>query len=907
MCKRIRSILLAVIILLNVLAVFPAPVSAVEDMVISDLGLEMIKKFEGFIKLPKEDNKQISVGYGTACTEEEARMYEAQGGITEEQATEKLLQFVASKASYVNAFAKKLNITFTQNEFDALVSLTYNIGQSWTTNTQASMYQALAQGDRGAAIAYAFVVYSHSGTTTSQGHIQRRLLELQMFIDGVYDLNKGWPVDHRYVLLDANGGFNRYNPYGFSVSHPTSIEYLEMTPPEGVDEEGNKIVYEFAGWFTQPIGGDQVTVLDETIEHGMILYAHWEDPFTGETVNLEPGEIVDINVKATVNGYMMEGPCRYYNRVRMFRTDELLHIDRIVTGKDQAVYGRTPEGWVKLSDTNYGTIATPPEQPKPGTWATITATSVRVRTAPHLIDTDTGSRLPNGTVVEIVEIQMEGDARKWGKMTNGYWICLEENGSPYASVEVIEEQPETPPTSNAPDISGAITITQVSLNKMPTYLVYGLNGPRRIVNVLGGQLRITYSNGKSYLIELTRAMTSGFDNTKLGTNVITVRVGDATTTFQIQIEEIRLSAISMATQPETTLYLKGNAQLDLTGATLRLEYNLGSTEIIPITSDMVTGFDPHTAGTQELTVTYENLTTGFTVNVVDNDLKSISIHRLPEQLEYQLEREELNLTGAVLSAVYGYEGEKLIPITSEMVSGFDKNVAGTQVITVRFGGLTTSFTVDVVDDRIQGISIHTLPTKLQYLQGTETLDLTGAILAVEYGAGGTSYIPITSDMVTGFDNLTGGEKTLTVSYGGLTTTFAVQIKLHVVEFVNDNGDVISRQEYALGETVIVPQDPSKAADRQGEYAFTGWDKEITICTGSTTYTAQYRLSFQRGDVNHDGDVTDADGIYLLWHIFFPEDYPVYVENDFNGDGVVTDDDGIYLLWHIFFPEDYPLH
>jgi hypothetical protein len=162
-------------------------------------------------------------------------------------------------------------------------------------------------------------------------------------------------------------------------------------------------------------------------------------------------------------------------------------------------------------------------------------------------------------------------------------------------------------------------------------------------------------------------------------------------------------------------------------------------------------------------------------------------------------------------------------------------------------------------------------------------------------------------MVTGFDNLTGGKKTITVTYGGLTTTFQVEVKLHIVEFVNYDGTVIFRGEYCLGDAVTAPADPSKPADSVGEYAFTGWDKEVAPCNGSATYTAQYQLSFYRGDVNHDGKVTEDDGIYLLWHIFFPEDYPVYVQNDLNGDGVVTEDDGIYLLWYVFFPEDYPLH
>lgn len=61
-----------------------------------------------------------------------------------------------------------------------------------------------------------------------------------------------------------------------------------------------------------------------------------------------------------------------------------------------------------------------------------------------------------------------------------------------------------------------------------------------------------------------------------------------------------------------------------------------------------------------------------------------------------------------------------------------------------------------------------------------------------------------------------------------------------------------------------------------------------------------------GDMNGDGEVTDADAIYLLWHTFYPEDFPVTGNVDVNGDGEVTDADAIYLLWHTFYPEDFPL-
>lgn len=61
-----------------------------------------------------------------------------------------------------------------------------------------------------------------------------------------------------------------------------------------------------------------------------------------------------------------------------------------------------------------------------------------------------------------------------------------------------------------------------------------------------------------------------------------------------------------------------------------------------------------------------------------------------------------------------------------------------------------------------------------------------------------------------------------------------------------------------------------------------------------------------GDMNGDGVVTDADAIHLLYHTFFPDEYPLNQSGDMNQDGSVTDADAIHLLYHTFFPDEYPL-
>ena len=61
-----------------------------------------------------------------------------------------------------------------------------------------------------------------------------------------------------------------------------------------------------------------------------------------------------------------------------------------------------------------------------------------------------------------------------------------------------------------------------------------------------------------------------------------------------------------------------------------------------------------------------------------------------------------------------------------------------------------------------------------------------------------------------------------------------------------------------------------------------------------------------GDLDENLTVDKEDVMQLLWHVSFPELYPVDTVTDFTGDGITDKEDVMHLLWHVSFPDLYPL-
>ncbi|MBQ4562322.1 MAG: S-layer homology domain-containing protein [Clostridia bacterium] len=145
-------------------------------------GLAMIKSLEGYYKFKYWDYSQWSIGYGTRCEE-----HEYPNGITEPEASALLVKVLANYEAYVDSFLGVNGIEVSQQQYDALVSFTYNLGNVWVSSSDFKLRTILLNGIVGYSeqeIRDAFGQFVYAGGQVVNGLIYRRKVEADMFMKG---------------------------------------------------------------------------------------------------------------------------------------------------------------------------------------------------------------------------------------------------------------------------------------------------------------------------------------------------------------------------------------------------------------------------------------------------------------------------------------------------------------------------------------------------------------------------------------------------------------------------------------------------------------------------------------------------------------------------------------------------
>lgn len=242
--------------------------------------IDVIKDFEGFRSKAYWDNSQWTVGYGTRASGPDVTVTRAEA--------EKLLRNALTNTyePVVNDFCKKNGKQPTQQQFDAMLDLTYNAGGSWTTGT--SVPDVVLNSVTALELVRGFGAWSRSGGSVSYVHTTRRVREALIYLYGEYYLaygNQDCKSDievvsnddlphFKVVIFKTNSGKLSNGKTDYAAYYPVGEYY-------GSFIDATRSGYTLVGWKVTKRSNDSVSDGQrisswDRVEENLELTAIWE-------------------------------------------------------------------------------------------------------------------------------------------------------------------------------------------------------------------------------------------------------------------------------------------------------------------------------------------------------------------------------------------------------------------------------------------------------------------------------------------------------------------------------------------------------------------------------------------------------------------------------------------------------
>ena len=242
--------------------------------------IDVIKDFEGFRSTAYWDNSQWTVGYGTRCSGPDVTVTRAEA--------ERLLREMLKNSfePSVNNFCKNNGKQPTQQQFDAMLDLTYNNGPKWTNGT--AVPDVVLNPSTELDIVKGFGAWSRSSDKVSYVHVNRRIREALIYLYGEYylayggqDCKSGLKVvsnddlpHFKAVIFKTNYGTLSTGKQDYAAYYPVGDYYRSFL-------DATRSEYTLVGWQITKVSnksvsnGERLSIWDK-VESNLELTAVWE-------------------------------------------------------------------------------------------------------------------------------------------------------------------------------------------------------------------------------------------------------------------------------------------------------------------------------------------------------------------------------------------------------------------------------------------------------------------------------------------------------------------------------------------------------------------------------------------------------------------------------------------------------
>ena len=343
------------------------------------------------------------------------------------------------------------------------------------------------------------------------------------------------------------------------------------------------------------------------------------------------------------------------------------------------------------------------------------------------------------------------DLTKTGEQTVTVRFAGSTFSYPITVTEAAAVDPDNPPQDR--------TVTGIQWEKKPADHI-GLAGGSFFAPE--ASIRVLYADGSSAVVLLTPEMCSGYDMQRIGRQAVTVKHEGFTLLYSMFIKP----RLSWEVYPKVNIGLLGG-NFVAPEASVRVQNEDGTSEILPLTAAMCSGYDMHSTGYQTVTVTYG----GHTISYYLTLLPRLSWAHYPENA--------IGVIGGsfvVPEATVRIQNEdgsvELLPLMAEMCSGYDMAIPGEQTVTVTAGGASILYTTTF----IPRLCWTNKPQTVSIAYGAP-LTVPDETFSVYADDGSFETVTPTAEMCVGFDPYTYGIQTVTLQYDGSMLPFSVVVGL----------------------------------------------------------------------------------------------------------------------------------